>query len=82
MRIDAAGGLYGLGEAYMGPGLTAILDELCPLVVGAEVWQIEEIARKLHGCTVQYLPKLTVSPNFSRVPGPVIVRGGYRCLFG
>ena len=30
VRIDAAGGLYGLGEAYMGPGLTAILDELRP----------------------------------------------------
>jgi gluconate/galactonate dehydratase len=56
VRIDAAGGLYGLGEAYMGPGLTAILDELRPLVVGADVSQIEEIARKLRGCTVHASP--------------------------
>lgn len=56
VRIDAAGGLYGLGEAYMGPGLTAILDELRPLVVGAEVSQIEEIVRKLRGCTVHASP--------------------------
>jgi L-alanine-DL-glutamate epimerase-like enolase superfamily enzyme len=56
VRIDAAGGLYGLGEAYMGPGLTAILDELRPLVLGADAAQIEQIVRKLRGCTVHASP--------------------------
>jgi len=56
VRLDAAGGLFGIGEAYMGPGLTAILDELRPLVVGAEVHQIEEILRRLRGCTVHASP--------------------------
>jgi gluconate/galactonate dehydratase len=56
VRIDAAGGLYGLGEAYMGPGLTAILDELRPLVVGCDAFQLEEIVRRLRGCTVHASP--------------------------
>lgn len=56
VRLDAAGGLYGIGEAYMGPGLTAILDELRPLVVGADAFQIEEIVRRLRGCTVHASP--------------------------
>lgn len=56
VRIDAAGGLYGLGEAYMGPGLTAILDEMRPLVVGSDASQIEEIVRRLRGCTIHASP--------------------------
>lgn len=56
IRIDAAGGLFGLGEAYMGPGLTAILAELRPLVVGGQTTQIEEIVRRLRGCTVHASP--------------------------
>lgn len=56
VRLDAANGLYGIGEAYMGPGLTAILDELRPLVVGADIHQMEEIVRRLRGCTVHASP--------------------------
>ena len=56
VRIDAVGGLYGLGEAYMGPGLTAILDEIRPLVVGSDASQIEEIVRRLRGCTLHASP--------------------------
>ncbi len=56
VRLDAEGGLSGLGEAYMGPGLTAILRELRPLVVGANVFQIEQIVRRLRGCTVHASP--------------------------
>lgn len=56
VRIDAAGGLYGLGEAYRGPGLTAILDELQPLVEGADAFRMEETIRRLRGCTVHASP--------------------------
>jgi len=56
VRLDGAGGHFGLGEAYMGPGLTAILDELRPLVVGADAFQIEQIVRRLRGCTVHASP--------------------------
>jgi len=56
VRVDAAGGLFGLGEAYMGPGLTAVLDELRPLVLGSDASQIEEIVRRLRGCTVHASP--------------------------
>jgi len=56
VRIDAEGGWFGIGEAYMGPGLTAILHELRPLVVGADGFQIEEIVRRLRGCTVHASP--------------------------
>ncbi len=56
VRLDAEGGIHGIGEAYMGPGLTAILDELRPLVLGADAFQIEEIVRRLRGCTVHASP--------------------------
>jgi len=56
VRLDAEGGLYGIGEAYMGPGLTAILREMRALVVGSEAHQIEEILRRLRGCTIHASP--------------------------
>ncbi|MBY0507095.1 MAG: mandelate racemase/muconate lactonizing enzyme family protein [Bryobacteraceae bacterium] len=56
VRLDGEDGHYGLGEAYMGPGLTAILRELRPLVVGADAFQIEQIVRRLRGCTVHASP--------------------------
>lgn len=56
VRLEAEGGHTGLGEAYMGPGLTAILRELRPLVVGSDAFQIEEIVRRLRGCTVHASP--------------------------
>lgn len=56
VRIDTSGGHYGLGEAYMGPGLTAILSDLTPLLIGADPFHIEQIIRRLRGCTVHAAP--------------------------
>ena len=56
VRLDGVGGHFGLGEAYMGPGLTAILGELRPLVVGTDAFEIEQIVRRLRGCTVHASP--------------------------
>jgi len=56
VRLEAEGGHAGIGEAYMGPGLTAILADLRPLVVGSDAFQIEEIVRRLRGCTVHASP--------------------------
>lgn len=56
VRLDGEDGLYGIGEAYMGPGLTAILREMRPLVVGSDAFQIEEIVRRLRCCVVHASP--------------------------
>ncbi|HYZ86713.1 MAG TPA: hypothetical protein VE621_20025, partial [Bryobacteraceae bacterium] len=56
VRVDVEGGEYGLGECYMGPGLTAILRELAPLIVGQDPWQYEAIVRRLYSCVVHAAP--------------------------
>jgi L-alanine-DL-glutamate epimerase-like enolase superfamily enzyme len=56
VRIDAEGGKFGIGEAYMGPGLTAILRELAPLVVGQDPYRYEAIVRMLYSCCVHAAP--------------------------
>ena len=48
MRVDAdEDGLYGLGESFTAPGLTAIIRDLAPLLVGedAEIIQRDSMLR-------------------------------------
>ena len=56
VRIDADDGGFGLGEAYMGPGLTAILREMAPLVVGQDPFQVETLVRRLRSAVVHAGP--------------------------
>ncbi len=56
VRLDAAGGLFGIGEAYMGPGLTAILREMAPLVCGMSAEDPELIVRRLRACVIHAGP--------------------------
>ena len=56
VRLDAPNGLYGLGEAYMGPGVTAILRELAALVVGMDATRPDLLVRRLRAHTVHASP--------------------------
>lgn len=52
VRLDAAGGQFGIGEAYMGPGVTAILRELASLVVGMDATRPDVLVRRLRAHTI------------------------------
>lgn len=56
VRMDADNGHFGLGEAYMGPGLTAILREMAPLLVGQDPFQFEILVRRLRAAVVHAGP--------------------------
>lgn len=56
VRIDADDGRFGLGEAYMGPGLAAILREMAPLLAGQDPFQFEVLVRRLRASVVHAAP--------------------------
>jgi L-alanine-DL-glutamate epimerase-like enolase superfamily enzyme len=56
VRLDAGGGLYGLGEAYVGPGVAAILREMAALVVGMDASRPEVLVRRLRAHTIHAAP--------------------------
>jgi L-alanine-DL-glutamate epimerase-like enolase superfamily enzyme len=56
VRLEGENGLSGLGEAYMGPGVPAILREMTPLVVGMECTRPEVLTRRLRAHTVHAAP--------------------------
>ncbi len=52
VRLDTSNGLSGIGEAYMGPGVTAILRELATLVVGMDATRPDILVRRLRAHTI------------------------------
>jgi len=47
VRIHADNGLYGTGECFFAPGLTAALREMFPLLVGRDPREVDRLARIL-----------------------------------
>lgn len=56
VRIDAGDGLYGIGEAYMGPGVPAIVREFGALLVGADPEGPQVLMRRLRGASIHAAP--------------------------
>lgn len=56
VRLETEGGLYGLGEAYPGPGMTAILREMASLVVGMDATRPEVLVRRLRAHCIHAAP--------------------------
>lgn len=52
VRLDATGGQFGIGEAYMGPGVTAIMRELASLVEGMDGTRPDVMVRRLRAHTI------------------------------
>ena len=53
VRVDAEGeGLSGIGECFCAPGLTAIIKELAPLLIGEDARDVDRLWAKLRwGCS-------------------------------
>lgn len=51
VRIETDEGLYGIGESFLAPGLTAIVRALGRLLVGEDPRQVEPLTRKLRLAT-------------------------------
>lgn len=47
VRIHADNGMYGTGECFFAPGLTAALREMFPLLVGRDPREVDRLARHL-----------------------------------
>jgi gluconate/galactonate dehydratase len=47
VRIHADNGVYGTGECFFAPGLTAALNEMFPLLVGRDPREVDRLARML-----------------------------------
>jgi L-alanine-DL-glutamate epimerase-like enolase superfamily enzyme len=47
VRIHADNGLYGTGECFFAPGLTAALREMFPLLIGRDPREVDRLARHL-----------------------------------
>lgn len=47
VRIHADNGLYGTGECFFAPGLTAALREMFPLLIGRDAREVDRLARHL-----------------------------------
>jgi L-alanine-DL-glutamate epimerase-like enolase superfamily enzyme len=56
VRLETEDGLRGLGEAYLGPGVAAILREMASLVTGMDASQPEVVVRRLRAHTVHASP--------------------------
>jgi L-alanine-DL-glutamate epimerase-like enolase superfamily enzyme len=46
-RIEIENGTYGMGESYFAPGLTAIIREMTPLLLGRDPREIDRLVRHL-----------------------------------
>jgi gluconate/galactonate dehydratase len=47
VRVDSDDGLFGLGESFTAPGLTAIIRDLAPLLVGEDPRDVDRLWSKL-----------------------------------
>ena len=47
VRIHANNGVYGTGECFFAPGLTAALQEMFPLLIGRDPREVDRLARHL-----------------------------------
>lgn len=56
VRIDADNGQHGIGEAYMGPGVPAIIREFASLLVGADPEGPQVVVRRLRGSSIHAAP--------------------------
>ncbi len=56
VRLDADNGQYGIGEAYMGPGVPAIVREFGALLRGASAEGPQVLMRRLRGASIHAAP--------------------------
>ena len=59
VRIDTDENIHGYGEAYLAPGLTAVIKEFAAILVGEDPTSIDRIIRRMRASTVHASPGVT-----------------------
>ena len=59
IKVATDEGITGYGEAFLGPGLTSVIDEFRTLLIGEEISSVEPIVRRLKASCVHASPGLT-----------------------
>jgi len=58
IKVETDGGATGYGEAYFGPGLSAVIREYAPLIEGEDPTSIDVMVRKMKAASVHVWPGL------------------------
>ena len=56
VKVETDAGITGIGEAFVGPGLTAIIREFSSILVGEDPTHIDRILRRMRGSTIYASP--------------------------
>jgi L-alanine-DL-glutamate epimerase-like enolase superfamily enzyme len=58
VRVDSDAGLSGMGEAFLGPGLTAVIREFNDILVGEDPTHIDRLVRRMRASCIYASPGL------------------------
>ena len=56
VKVETDAGITGIGEAFVGPGLTAIIRDFSAIMVGEDPTQIDRLLRRMRGSTIYASP--------------------------
>ena len=59
VRVETDAGITGWGEAFLGPGLTAVIRDFGAVLVGEDPTSIDRVLRRMRGTSVHASPGLT-----------------------
>ena len=58
VRVETDERITGFGEAFLGPGLTAVIQEFAAILIGEDPTSIDRLLRRMHSSTVYCSPGL------------------------
>src|SRR5438309_11889319 len=58
VKIETDEKITGFGEAFLGPGLTAVILEFAAILIGEDPTSIDRLLRRMHASTVDASPGL------------------------
>ena len=58
VKVETANGIIGYGEAFLGPGLPAVIQEFASVLIGEDATSIDRLLRRLRAMTVYASPGL------------------------
>ena len=56
VKVETDAGITGIGEAFVGPGLTAIIRDFSAILVGEDPTHIDRVLRRMRGSTIYASP--------------------------
>src|SRR6266540_3728699 len=58
VKVETDQGVTGTGEAFVGPGLTAVIREFAAILVGEDPTHIDRVIRRMKAATIYAAPGL------------------------